>query len=112
MVMNRWTTLGTLLFGGVFALFAFWRVDVIDSGSAKAIISAFLFGSYCAIVVFGSDGKRRLLSLARQTFLGVALAFSIAAMFGASPQGYFLAAALGLVLGYTADLWVLHIQLP
>ncbi len=112
MAMNRWTILGTLLFGGVFALFAFWRVDVLDSGSTKAIISAFLFGSYCAIVVFGSDGKRRLLSLARQTFLGVALAFSIAAMFGASPQGYFLAAALGLVLGYTADLWVLHIQLP
>jgi hypothetical protein len=52
------------------------------------------------------------LSLARQTFLGVALALSIAALFGATSSGYLLAASLGLVLGYTADLWVLHVQLP
>ena len=110
--MNRWTILGTLLFGGVFALFAFWRVDGLDSSSPKGSSSAVLFGSVGAIVVFGSDGKRRLLSLARQTFLGVALAFSIAAMFGATPQGYFFAMLVGLMLGYTADLWVLHVQLP
>ena len=110
--MNRWSLLGAVLFGSVFALFAFWRIDVVDSQAMRGLIAFFLFGFYCAIVIFGTSDKRRSLSLPAQTFLGVALACAIAALFGAAAEGYILAVVLGLILGFTADWWVEHVQLP
>ena len=112
MAMNRWAVLGVLLFGGIFAVFAFWRVDTVDSNTIRGIITAFLFGSYCAIVGFGTWGKKRTLSLSGQTLLGVALACAIAALFDAPPVGYLVAVLSGLVLGFTADKWVEFVQLP
>ena len=61
--MGLWSLLGAILFGGVFALFAFWRVDVVDSHTVRGVIAAFLFGLYCAIVIFGTSDKKRSLSL-------------------------------------------------
>ncbi len=110
--MNRWTILGVIFFGGLFALFAFWRVEVLDSSAVKGITAAFLFGSYFAIVAFGTAEKKRSLSLAAQTVLGVALALAIAALFNASSEGFALAAVLGLILGFTADKWVDYVPLP
>ena len=108
----RWSLLGATVFGGVFALFAFWRVEVIDSHVIRGVIAAFLFGFYCAIVIFGTSGKQRSLSLTAQTLLGVGLACAIAALFGANSDGYVAAALVGLVLGFTSDKWVEFIQLP
>jgi len=86
--MNRWSLLGSVLFGSVFALFAFWRIDIVDSYAIRGLIAFFLFGFYCAIVIFGTSDKKRSLSLLAQTFLGIALACSIAALFGAATEGY------------------------
>ncbi|MGQ4583689.1 hypothetical protein [Lysobacter sp. F60174L2] len=110
--MNLWSLLGAVLFGGVFALFAFWGVEGLDSQVIRGVVAFFLFGFYCAIVIFGTSDKKRSLSLPAQTLMGVALACAIAAIFGATAEGYFLAVALGLVLGFTADRWVEHVQLP
>jgi hypothetical protein len=110
--MNRWTVLGVIFFGALFALFAFWRVEVFDSRAAKYITVAFLFGAYCAIVAFGTADKKRSLSLAAQTVLGVGLSLTVAALFNASHQGFYLAAVVGLILGFTADKWVEYVQLP
>ena len=110
--MNRWTILGVIFFGALFALFAFWRVEVFDSRAIKFVTVAFLFGAYCAIVIFGTADKKRSLSLAAQTVLGVCLALTIAALFNAPAQGFYLAAVLGLILGFTADKWVEYVQLP
>jgi hypothetical protein len=110
--MGRWSLLGALLFASVFALFAFWRSDVVDSHAIRGVIAFFLFGFYCAIVALGTSGKKRSLSLLAQTLLGVAFACAIAALFGAAADGYTLAVVLGLVLGFTADRWVEHVQLP
>lgn len=110
--MNRWSLLGAALFGTVFALFAFWRVEVVDSHAIRGLIAFFLFGFYCAIVIFGTSDKKRSISLLAQTLLGVALACAVAALFGAGADGYILAAVLGLVLGFTADWWVKHVQFP
>ena len=110
--MNKWMASGVLLLGAVFAFFAYWGVETVDSRAIKAIGAAFLFGCYCAIVVFGTAGKKRTLSLAGQAVLGFALAIAMAALFDATPEGYVLAAVLGLVLGFTADKWVEYIQLP
>ena len=110
--MGLWSLLGAILFGGVFALFAFWRVDVVDSHTVRGVIAAFLFGLYCAIVIFSTSDKKRSLSLSGQTLLGVALACAIAALFGATSEGYIAAVMAGLILGFTADKWVAHVQLP
>lgn len=110
--MNRWSLLGAVLFGGVFALFTLWRIDAFDSHAIRVTIAAFLFGLYCAIVIFGTSDKRRWLSLASQTLLGVAVACAMAALFGATSDGYIAAVVLGLVLGFTADWWAVHVQLP
>ena len=110
--MNRWSLLGAILFGAVFALFAFWRVEVVDSHAARGLIAFFLFGFYCAIVIFGTTDKKRSLSLPAQALLGVVLACAIAALFSASTDGYILAVVLGLALGFTADRWVEYVQLP
>lgn len=112
--MNRWWLSGVIFFGAVFALFGVWRseVAVFDSRAIRWVLALFLFGSYCAIVIFGTDEKKRTLSLLSQTLLGVMLALAIAALLGATAQGYVLAAALGLVLGFTADYWVAYVQLP
>ena len=110
--MNRWTILGVAFFGALFSLFAFWRVEVIDSHAVKGIATAFLIGTYCAIVAFGTAGKKRSLSLIGQTLLGIALSVTIAALFDASGEGFALAIILGLVLGFTADKWVEYVQLP
>lgn len=110
--MNRWSLLGAVVFGGVFALFAFWRVEVVDSHVMRGVVAFFLFGFYCAIVVFGTSDKKRSLSLPAQTLLGVALACAIAALFGASSDGYIAAVLIGLILGYTSDKWVEYVKLP
>ena len=110
--MNRWSLLGALLFGSVFALFAFWRIEAMDSQATRGVTAFFLFGFYCAIVIFGTSDKKRSLSLPAQTLLGVALSCAVAALFGAGPDGYMLAVVLGLALGFTADWWVVHVQLP
>lgn len=110
--MSLWSLLGAVLFGGVFALFAFWRVDAVDSHTTRVVIAAFLFGLYCAIVIFGTSDKKRSLSLAGQTVLGVALACALAALFDATSEGYIVGALIGLILGFTADKWVAHVQLP
>lgn len=110
--MARWEILGILLFGSLFALFAFFRVEALDSTAVKGVVAAFLFGTYCGIVMYGTHERKRSLSLAAQTVLGVALALTLAALFQAPPAGFALAAALGLVLGFTADMWVKHVQLP
>jgi hypothetical protein len=110
--MNRWAILGVILFGALFALFAYVRVEVLDGRAVKGIVAAFLFGAYCTIVIFGTADRKRSLSLAAQTVLGVALAVALAALFQAPPSGFVFAAALGLVLGFTADLWVKHVQWP
>lgn len=110
--MNRWALLGACVFGGVFALFAFWRVGGSDPLALRVAVAAFVFGAYGAIVVFGTSGKRRSLSLRDQTLLGVALACAVAALFGAGSDGYIAAVLLGLILGFTADKWVERIPLP
>src|SRR5690606_20063367 len=110
--MGRWSLLGALVFGGVFALFASFRIEVVDSTAARGLIAFFLFGFYCALVIFSTSDKKRSLSLPAQTLLGVTLSCAIAALFGATGEGYALAVALGLVLGFTADWWVAHVQLP
>lgn len=110
--MSVWSLLGAVLFGGVFALFAFWRVEIVDSQTVRGVIAAFLFGVYCAIVIFGTSDKKRTLSLSGQTLLGVAISCAIAALFGAASEGYMLAVLAGLILGFTADKWVAHVQLP
>lgn len=109
--MNRWSLLGGILSGAVLALFAFRRVEAVDSHAVRDAVAFFLFGFYCAIVIFGTSDKKRSLSLSAQT-LGVALACAIAAFFGAAADGYMLAIVLGLVLGFTADRWVAYVQLP
>ncbi len=52
------------------------------------------------------------MSLPTQTLLGVLFACAIAALFGAAREGYTLAVVSGVVLGFTADMWAKHIQLP
>jgi uncharacterized membrane protein len=110
--MGRWSLIGAVIFGGVFALFAFWRVDVIDSQTARALTAAFLFGLYCAIVAFGTSEKKRSLSLSSQTLLGVALGLVLAALFNVPAEGYVAAFLIGLILGISAHKWVAHVQLP
>ena len=110
--MDRWSLIGAILFGCVYAFFAFWRVDTMDSHAVRGVIAFFLFGFYCALVAFGTAEKKRTLSLAAQTVLGVALAMAIAALFHSSTEGYALAAVLGLIFGFTADWWVQHVNLP
>ena len=80
--MGRWSLLGALVFGGVFALFASFRIEVVDSTAARGLIAFFLFGFYCALVIFGTSDKKRSLSLPAQTLLGVTLSCAIAALFG------------------------------
>jgi len=115
--MSRWSFLGAIAVGGVFALFAFWRIEaghatLACSQTARFVVAAFLFGFYCAIVIFGASGKKRSLSLTVQTFLAVVLSCSIAALLGAGADGYIAAVLLGLVLGITAHKWVEHVPLP
>ena len=104
--------LGALIFGLIFAYFAFLRVETINSFPIRTITAFFLFGFYCAIVLFGTSDKKRTLPLSVQTLLGIFLSLSIAALFNAPPEGYVLAALLGIGLGFTADKWAEYIQLP
>ena len=110
--MNKWSLFGAVLFGGVFALFAFGRVEQFDSRAIRFLAAAFVFGSYCALVIFCTGDEKPSLSLLGQTLLGVACALAIAALAGASHNGYVAAGVLGLILGFSADVWAKHIQLP
>ena len=110
--MNRWTILGALSFGGIFALFALGPSHLTESGTWRWAAAAFLFGTYAALVIFATSGRKRSMSLPTQTFLGVLVACAIAALFGAAREGYMLAVVSGVVLGFTADMWAKHIQLP
>lgn len=110
--MNRWWLLAACLFGGIFGLYSFLRFEGAVSDLGRTVIAFFLFGFYCALVVIGTSGKKRSLSLLAQTLLGVALSCTIATLFAASGEGYLLAVILGLILGFTADWWINHLQLP
>ena len=104
--MSWWSLLGALLFGVVFAVFRWHDVDPPASLAATVFGALVLFGTYCGLVIVGTADKRRTLSITAQTALGVACALAVAAVVGADLPGYGVAAGIGLVLGYTADLWV------
>jgi len=106
MKMNRWEILGAAFFGAIFALFFFLRIDAVDSTAARGGVVVFLIGFYWAIVVIGNDEKKRSLSLSGQTLLGVVFACAIAAVLAAPPVGYLVAVLLGLVIGFTVDMWI------
>jgi hypothetical protein len=110
--MDRVSLLIALIYGGLFALFASWRVEALDARGVKAVLAAFLFGTYCVVVVIGASGKRRSLSVLNQTLLGVGLSVTIAALFQAPAGGYGVAVLLGVILGFTADYWVEHVRFP
>jgi hypothetical protein len=110
--MKSFELFAALLFGAIFALFAFWRVRIVDSQAIRGVIAAFLFGTYCAVVAFGTGEKKRTLSLSSQTLLGMALACALGALFGASPMDYMILIVAGLALGLTAHFWVNWVQLP
>lgn len=112
MAMNRWEVLGAIFFGGIAVLFTVFRFDVLDARAAKIIAAVFLFGVYCGIVAFGTAGKKRSLSLLGQTVLGIGVALAMAALFDPPAEGFALAALIGLILGFTADRWVEHVQFP
>lgn len=108
--ISRWELLGAMLFGGVFALCtAFRRVEVFDSRAARGIAAAFLFGTYCGIVAFGTGEKKRSLSLLSQTILGMLVGLAMASLFNPSVDGLFFAGVIGLLMGFTADWWVWHV---
>jgi uncharacterized membrane protein len=107
--MNKWSLLGAAIFGGLFALFLLWPALGISSPALRVTLAVFLLGFYCTVVVFGVFGKRRTVSWAAQTLLGVLAAVSIGALFGVSPVGYAVAVVLGLVLGATAHWWAEHV---
>ena len=110
--MNRWHVIGAIFFGALFVLFSALRLDVFDSRAMRILAAVFLFGVYCGIVAFGTAEKKRSLSLLGQTTLGVAAALAIAALIGPSLEAFGIAVLLGLVLGFTADMWVAHVPLP
>ena len=76
------------------------------------MIAVFLFGFYYAIVTFGTCEKKRTVSVSEQTLLGMLVACTIAALFHATPAGYAAAIVIGVILGFTADFWVKHVQVP
>ena len=110
--MDRWTILGALIIAVIFVLFAFFRVESLDSRTVQALIACFIFAFYCGLVALGTAEKKRRISTTAQTMLGVVSAAAIAAVFGASAQGYTVAVVLGVVLGFTADIWAKYVQTP
>ena len=109
--MDRWTWAGAAVVGTGFAISAYARFDHIDSATVRVLVGVFLFGLYSGVVVLGTEGKKRSLSSRMQVALGVAFSCAIAALAGASTEGYILAVLLGLVLGLTADMWVMHVDI-
>jgi hypothetical protein len=110
--MDRWSLAGALVFGAVFALFAFFRVEAMNEGAIRMLLVCFVFASYCALVAISTFEKRRKLSLFAQTALGVAASLAIAAILDASTEAYAAAGVVGLILGFTADFWVVHLRMP
>lgn len=98
-----------ILFAAVFALFAIWRVERLD---LQLGIAAFLFALYCGFVALRTSGKKREITLWVQTAPGVVTTLAIAAVFSVPASGYMAAPVIGVAVGYTADLWVKHVQLP
>ena len=110
--MNRFELALAIVLSGVFAVFALLRVEALDRDAIRLGVSAFLFAFYCCVVVWGAEGKKRNLPVLHQTILGIATALVMAGVMQASSTGYAAALVLGLVLGFTADRWAKHIQLP
>jgi len=108
--MNRWSIIGAIFFGAVLAFYKLFSLDAVNPIEIKGFIAFFLFGFYCAIVIFGTSDKKRSLSLLAQTLLGIAVACAIAAVFGASGNEYSAAIAIGFVFGLTAHWWLRHMR--
>ncbi|MFT3897373.1 MAG: hypothetical protein QM719_06720 [Thermomonas sp.] len=108
--MNRWALIGAVVCGGLFALSAYLRLEILDSRGIRALLVFFLFGAYCGIVIVGTSDKKHSLSLFAQTFLGVLAAIAIAAICKAGMEGFEVAALIGLILGFTADKWIRFTQ--
>ncbi len=110
--MNIWSLLCAVFIAALFGLFAYLRLDSLNSLAVKGIASFAIVGFYGAIVVFGTSDKKRTLSLAWQTLLGMFASVTIAVIHQAPDEGLVYAAVLGLILGFFADKWVVHLQLP
>jgi hypothetical protein len=110
--MNLWSLLGAVFFAALFGLFAYFRFDSLNSMAVKGIAAFAIVGFYGAIVIFGTAEKKRTLSLAWQTLLGMFASLTIAVIYQAPDEGMVAAAVLGLILGFFADKWAVHLQLP
>lgn len=111
--MTRWTiALGAATFGVVFVLALLLHEPLSGTGGLRIGVSVFLFAFYVGIVIFGTTLGKRAFGLVAQTILGVLAALAIAATLGLGLEGLAMAAVLGLILGFTADVWAQHVQLP
>src|SRR4249919_2220674 len=111
--MNLYGLLSALFLGALFAVFTMLRPDFhFQPNAIRFVIAVGVFGAYCGLVIAGASGKKRELSLGWQTLLGVLCALVIASLFRANGNGYVASGIIGLGLGFTADYWVKHVQLP
>ncbi len=110
--MNLWSLIGAVFFAAVFGLFAYFRLDSLNSMAVKGIASFAIVGFYGALVIFDTSDKKRTLSLAWQTLLGIIASVTIAVIYQAPNEGLISAAVVGLFLGFFADKWAVHLQLP
>ena len=107
--MTKWTVLASALYGAVFALS--FLIESFGSTSTRALIGLFLFGFYVMLVWYGTVGQRTL-ALWMQTGMGVLLALAIAGLCGVQGVAWLYFAGAGVVLGYTADVWMRWIPYP
>jgi hypothetical protein len=84
--------------------------DLSLSSNLRIAISLGIFAVYLIIVVSGTSGKKRSLSVAWQTILGVMTGLVIASIFELGIDGYGAAALIGFVLGFTADYWTKYLS--
>jgi peptidoglycan/LPS O-acetylase OafA/YrhL len=87
----------------------------LDFGhSVRLAVAGFLFGAYCIYALWPSFQKKRpkRRSLLVQAALGGALGVTVAILFGGTGEVVGVAAVLGVMLGFFADIWVKHVPLP
>lgn len=110
--MTRWMILGAAVFAAIFVAAAFVVRPPPEPRALQFGAAVSVFAFYVGLVVCTRLDRKPAMGLLLQTTLGVLAAVAIAAVLGFSAGAVGAAALLGLILGFTADIWVKHVQLP
>jgi riboflavin transporter FmnP len=107
--MKLWMPIAAISVGLIYTALKLFVRHGFASVEVNRFVSFWLIVSYIFLIAFDTAEKKQTISMLLQTMLGALTAVAAMFLIGATAEQLAIAALIGTLLGWTADLWAKHI---